>query len=297
MPVPEVSLVCTKNTHAATQRGNTMTTPTWQKLIVAGFVCTIALISAIHLVPTDAAPQATTPGDTRALGQSFTITCTPTKTGAFDPIVMPGMTGMSHLHQFFGNRGITQNSTASSLRRGGGTTCSDSNDASGYWVPTLKRGTTNINPTAVQVVFKKSVAATIRAHPEGLVLIAGNSKATTAQASSIAAWSCGTSTTRTSAPQVCAGTTPLVASIVFPTCWDGKNLDSTDHKSHVSYAVAGACKAGTIPLVQIELRISYPRQSSVTGLTLASGSIYSMHADFMNGWKQRGFETKVTRLN
>jgi hypothetical protein len=32
-------------------------------------------------------------------------------------------------------------------------------------------------------------------------------------------------------------------------------------------------------------------------LALASGSISSMHADFMNGWKQRGFESKVDRLN
>ncbi|MFM2310358.1 MAG: hypothetical protein RLY87_2480 [Chloroflexota bacterium] len=273
-----------------------MPTPPWKKRLIGG-VGALALLAVTQFVPTDAAPQATAPLAGRALGQSFAITCTPTKTGTFDPIVMPGHTGMSHLHQFFGNRGITQDSTASSLRRGGGTTCSDSNDASGYWVPALKRGTATINPSAVQVVFKKTVTATIRAHPEGLVLIAGSSKATSAQATSIVGWSCGSATTRTSTPQVCTGTTPLVASIVFPTCWDGKNLDSSDHKSHVSYAVAGTCKAGTIPLVQIELRISYPRQSNVSGLTLASGSIYSMHADFMNGWKQRGFESKVARLN
>lgn len=25
----------------------------------------------------------------------------------------------------------------------------------------------------------------------------------------------------------------------FPTCWDGKNIDSEDHKSHVSYDIDG----------------------------------------------------------
>jgi hypothetical protein len=31
--------------------------------------------------------------------------------------------------------------------------------------------------------------------------------------------------------------------IIFPSCWDGKNLDSPDHKSHVAYA-PGAALAG-----------------------------------------------------
>ena len=274
-----------------------MPTPPWKQILVASVVGAVALFAAAGLTPTDAAPQPIAPGTSRALGQSFVVTCSTTKVGAFDPIVMPGHTGMSHLHQFFGNRGITQDSTTASLRRTSATTCSDSNDGSGYWVPTLTRGSTTVNPTSVQAIYKKSVSARVRAHPQGLMLIAGNSKATTAQSTGITAWSCGTSATRSNTPLVCSGTTPLVASIVFPECWDGKNLDSADHKSHVSYATRGTCKAGTIPLAQLELRIVYPRQSTVSGLALASGSISSMHADFMNGWKQRGFENKVDRLN
>ena len=27
--------------------------------------------------------------------------------------------------------------------------------------------------------------------------------------------------------------------IIFPTCWDGENLDSADHKSHVAYPSSG----------------------------------------------------------
>jgi len=27
--------------------------------------------------------------------------------------------------------------------------------------------------------------------------------------------------------------------VIFPNCWDGTNLDSPDHKSHVTYAVGG----------------------------------------------------------
>ena len=32
----------------------------------------------------------------------------------------------------------------------------------------------------------------------------------------------------------------------FPSCWDGKNLDSPDHKSHMSYP-NGAFNDGTCP--------------------------------------------------
>lgn len=35
--------------------------------------------------------------------------------------------------------------------------------------------------------------------------------------------------------------------INFPTCWDGVNLDSPNHKSHVAYPVNGACP-GTHPV-------------------------------------------------
>jgi len=31
--------------------------------------------------------------------------------------------------------------------------------------------------------------------------------------------------------------------VIFPSCWDGKSLDSPDHRSHVTYA-AGAALAG-----------------------------------------------------
>lgn len=37
------------------------------------------------------------------------------------------------------------------------------------------------------------------------------------------------------------------AQIVFPSCWDGVNLDSEDHKSHMSYPVGGAPDSGDCP--------------------------------------------------
>jgi hypothetical protein len=34
------------------------------------------------------------------------------------------------------------------------------------------------------------------------------------------------------------------ASVIFPSCWDGKNLDSPDHASHMAYSPGGAVLAG-----------------------------------------------------
>lgn len=39
----------------------------------------------------------------------------------------------------------------------------------------------------------------------------------------------------------------LRAQVFFPSCWDGKNLDSEDHKSHVAYPESGAYNDGVCP--------------------------------------------------
>lgn len=37
------------------------------------------------------------------------------------------------------------------------------------------------------------------------------------------------------------------ASIIFPSCWDGKNVDSADHKSHVAYSNSGGLGTPNCP--------------------------------------------------
>jgi hypothetical protein len=75
--------------------------------------------------------------------------------------------------------------------------------------------------------------------------------------------------------------------INFPDCWDGKRLDSPDHKSHMAYSRAFVCPAShpvKVPLIR--LTIGYPITSG-RGVTLASGGRFSAHADFINAWNQR----------
>ena len=228
--------------------------------------------------------------------QAIRIQCDVGQVDNVDPIVMPGMAGMSHYHQFFGNLSTDENTTPASLLANRPSTCRNRADFSAYWAPQLWQGSTAIAPTSMTVLYAKTVTSAVVAHPAGMALIAGNAKATTAQDLSVVSWYCGNNVQNGSAiPPVCTDNQDLVGLIRFPECWNGKDLDSTDHKSHVTYAVNGVCAAGTVALPQIQMHIHYPAQTDVSTLAMSSGSIYSLHADFMNGWNQRGFERQVAQ--
>lgn len=80
----------------------------------------------------------------------------------------------------------------------------------------------------------------------------------------------------------------LEVSMAFPTCWDGENIDSNDHMSHVSYDLDGGQFDGDcpsshpvkLPEIQLFFRIlPYPGGTHV----FADGtSIF--HADYFSGW-------------
>jgi hypothetical protein len=231
--------------------------------------------------------------------QAIRIQCDVGHVDNVDPIVMPGMAGMSHYHQFFGNRSTDENTTTASLLANRPSTCRNRADFSAYWAPQLWQGSTAIAPTSITILYAKTVTSAVVAHPAGMALIAGNAKATTAQDLSVVSWYCGNNVQNAAAtPQACTGNQDLVGLIRFPECWNGKDLDSADHKSHVTYAVNGVCATGTVALPQIQMHIHYPAQTNVSTLAMSSGSIFSLHADFMNGWNQRGFERQVAqRLN
>ena len=72
--------------------------------------------------------------------------------------------------------------------------------------------------------------------------------------------------------------------IRFPECWDGRNLDSADHKSHMAYAMKGTCPAThPISVPQVTEIFRYPTAGG-EGFSLSSGGQFSAHADFLNAW-------------
>ena len=156
-----------------------------------------------------AQPAFAHPGD-RPGGQNggaggFTVTCAFSHASRTDPIVMPGMTNMSHLHEFFGNTTTDQNSTGATLLAGS-TTCNDSNDLSAYWVPALFQGGLEVPPVAAQVRYAGGPGVT--AFPAGFMAVSGRTDQT-------AAWACATS----------GGQPTFSGSIAtVPTCTGGSHL-------------------------------------------------------------------------
>jgi hypothetical protein len=222
------------------------------------------------------------------VGVNFVENCRYSHQAPDDPIVFPGQPGASHQHTFVGNRTTDAFSSYGSLRAGG-TTCIRRDDTAAYWVPALYQGTTEVLPVAATVYYRRGARAEVSPFPNNLRMIAGDAKATAPQSMRVTFWSCGVASgvEPSSSVPTCPDTpgSSLRLHIRFPECWDGRNLDSADHKSHMAYAVRGECPS-THPLAvpQITQIYRYPTRGG-DGFSLASGGVYSAHADFVNAWK------------
>ena len=237
--------------------------------------------------------------DLGPLADAFAVRCSFAREAMDDPIVSPGQSGKSHDHTFVGNLTILADSTNASLLAGD-TTCRDRADRSAYWMPTLIVAGRNVMPRVAYAVYRKAVAATVVAFPDGFRMIAGDAHALAAQPTSVVAWSCGRATAGAAVsqtPPICAdaGSNNLQVLVTFPSCWDGVSLDSADHTSHMAYPVAGACPAGhAVAVPELTLRFSYPTAGG-SDVRLGSGASITGHADFMNAWSPGTLARKVAR--
>ena len=225
-------------------------------------------------------------GDLR--GVNFVETCRFSHSAPDDPIVFPGKAGASHDHTFVGNRSTNASSTYSSLRTAS-TSCSRRADTAGYWVPTLLQNGTPIFPVGATIYYRRGTLAPVTAFPDNLRVIAGDATATMPQGMRVTFWSCGVrsgvppSATVPTCPQTRGSFLRL--HVRFPSCWDGANLDSADHKSHLAYATRRRCPSThPVAVPAITQIYRYPSQGG-DGFTLASGNEFSAHADFLNAWR------------
>jgi len=215
-----------------------------------------------------------------------------------DPIVYPGVPGQSHMHEFFGNTTTDAYSTPESLR-GGPSNCTIDGNSSGYWIPTLLNSESPVTPLYANVYYRPGSKnkSTVKPFPAGLRMITGNAKATSPQRRGVVSWGCGANGVvyLYSSLPMCSAGYDLVLYVWFPDCWNGKTLDSADHKSHMAYAANGACPSGyPVPVPQLVLSVHYPLRGG-SGLYLSSGGQYSGHADFMQGWDQSVLAGLVSR--
>jgi hypothetical protein len=221
------------------------------------------------IVPANMTPSPVAPNSWRGI---MRINCDFAHSDYDDPIVFPGMDGAAHLHRFFGNTLLDENSDLASLFSSGESSCQGNElNRSAYWYPALLAPSydqvtgarlTNSDGepawTAVKAVVGNDDVAhevfyysagvddleSIQPIPLGLKMIAGNHMANPdmPQDTSIVRWHCqswesseATNPRWSSSIPECAAPDRLRFDIFFPSCWDGVNLDSEDHMGHLAY--------------------------------------------------------------
>ena len=216
----------------------------------------------------------------------ISVGCTDSHRLKDDPIVFPGQPGASHLHEFTGSWSTDAFSTLASMRASGHTCELD--DTAGYWTPVLYN--------AQGELIKKRFAAAyylgnqtnrkyIQPFPAGLKMIVSMQDSYDHGGG----WHCGNSSHNLAilSPSTipnCEGLddgpggiypdiTLLEAKLVFPDCWDGVNLDSPDHKSHMAFSddVTNLCPPShPVPVPRLNFKNVYDTYGG-PGITLSSG--------------------------
>jgi len=231
-------------------------------------------------------------------GTNFFSDCRFSHAAPDDPIVRPGLPGASHPHAFFGNTSTDARSSLASLL-GHGTTCMRKADTAAYWVPALYRNGHVVKPLEAIIYYRIRSVDRVHPFPPGLKIVAGNARATAPQSTRIVFWNClypsGPLKPSVSVPECSRRRARMIRrpptgylrlNVNFPDCWDGKRLDSGDHHSHMAYSSGLRCPAShPVKVPSLRLTVAYPIRGGAE-LALASGGLYSGHADFFNAWKQ-----------
>ncbi|GAB3268124.1 DUF1996 domain-containing protein [Kineosporia babensis] len=237
-----------------------------------------------------------TPPATAKKNPEFNATCTYSHSGKNDPIVFPGQSGASHLHSFMGNAVTDANTDTDDLMQSATTTCQPVEDHSAYWIPTLTDKSTGkeVEPKEMIVYYGSLLEDKTRTvpMPNGMRMLVGDAKKQTPTPAGAQNqfWCAGgpvDGTTRSDDGNwpVCQDDAALHFLMRFPDCWDGQNLDSPDHKSHVSYGAAGTCpEEFPVRIPAVTFVINYDTEGTKAGFELASGMPSSMHGDAFFAW-------------
>ncbi|KAK8859346.1 WSC domain-containing protein [Apiospora arundinis] len=230
-----------------------------------------------------------------------------------DPIQDPGMVA-THMHTVMGSNAFNFSMDYAQTQTATCSTCKVTKDLSSYWVPNLYYHAQN----GSFIPVKQSGGALIYylqrtdekdpefkngliAFPKDFRMIAGdptNRNNTNTLEQRAVSFAClgidGPATPELPKHSCPAG---LRTQLIFPSCWDGKNLDSPDHRSHMAYP--SGVDTGFCPPTHPKrfITIFYEVTWSVDELkdqwygdkqpfVFSHGDPdgYGYHGDFLNGW-------------
>ncbi|EFL37593.1 membrane protein, partial [Streptomyces griseoflavus Tu4000] len=214
---------------------------------------------------------------------TFTSECGVNENGLFNSdnvIAAPGVgNGAHHFHDYIGNQSTNAFSSDEELARAE-TSCADQGDKSSYYWPVLRlqNGTQErdadspgggIEGNAGEIVTPKAVTLTFAGNPRGEVtamprllrIITGDAKSfVNGPANANASWSCTGFEDRQLEDKypLCPQGSDVVRTFDFQSCWDGRNTDSANHRTHMAFTdAAGNCPSGFRPVPQLVQRIVY----------------------------------------
>ena len=237
-------------------------------------------------------------------------------------IVAPGVTnGAHHTHDYVGNVSADGNSTNESLAAAG-TTCRRGDLSTYYWPVLRQRGTVEddqnadgggndlnvgkiLEPTSVLLSFRGNPTSKVVAMPRFIRVITGDAKATTnGPANARAQWTCtGFNNRLTTKYPLCPRGSQVQRVLVMPSCWDGTNADSANHRAHIVFPdkATGACPEGTKAVPQLRLTLTYRvpsgRSFAVDSFPEQLHNPLTDHADFVNVMPDSLMATAVDCIN
>ncbi|MES9538600.1 DUF1996 domain-containing protein [Actinomadura sp. NPDC000600] len=192
-------------------------------------------------------------------------------------IISPGVpNGAEHLHDYVGNLSTDAFSTDASLAAAG-TSCRIKAEKSTYFWPVLRvrrqgdagKGAaekdknnvgTAVLPSKVILRYSGSPRGKVTAMPRFLRLFTGDAKAfSKGPANAQATWTCtGFTDRRTDKYPLCPKGSDVVRFFDEPSCWDGKNTDSANHRAHAVFPEDdGRCPAGFKAIPHLTMALVY----------------------------------------
>jgi len=249
---------------------------------------------------------------------TFTTNCHPLTIQRADPIVNPNAPG-GHVHSIVGGNAFQRSMGPKDALKANSTTCNKALDHSNYWVPQLYHYRSDkmweIVPFTGNAVYYQLrscnyIAGVKRcpvkpednpplAFPDGFRMVAGDPSRRTFNSSDYS---------HKAVSIVCFGTggrfngfpdhkcDEMRTQVYFPSCWDGVNLDSHDHKSHVAYPAYGDYNFGVCPeshpVAIFSVFFEFYFKSGLFSdlkFAFANGDAtgYGFHGDFVMGWTDR----------
>ncbi|OBT76836.1 hypothetical protein VF21_04798 [Pseudogymnoascus sp. 05NY08] len=251
-----------------------------------------------------------------------------------DPLVNPGVAS-AHAHTIFGSSGFTATSGSDELIAGDCTSCAVTEDKSAYWTPPMyfKNAATGQYKLVTQVGGMLSYyflnyapgETKITAFPHGMEMIAGDTNQRNFTAGESAP------TTQNGLAQKALGFNCLNydkapegslyrhfmpdkayldanckdgirAELMFPSCWNGKDVTSANKKDHVAYpstVMDGTCPEGfpiRLPGLFFETIWNTAEFDGVDGEFVFSNGDptgYGYHGDFIMGWEETFLQSAV----